>query len=132
MLAAEHVHDRIVARLKRRRSPLTCDKEASSANGCSYGPQVIHSLGKVDVLVIVWCIGVTMFGFRRTRPVRGGSRNDAATWPEFFLARSFPPTLIHFGLAPVKGFEFLDRNQLRHGPIGISMNLLNLVVLLLR
>jgi hypothetical protein len=72
-----------------------------------------------------------MFGFRRSRTVRGRSRNDAATWPEFFLARSFPPTLIHFGLTPVKRFEFLDRNQLRQGPISVGMNLLNLVVFLL-
>lgn len=72
-----------------------------------------------------------MIGCWGGRPVRGGSRNYAATWPEFFFAGSFRVTLIHFCLALVERFKFLDRNQLRQGPVGIGMNLLNFVVLLL-
>ena len=88
--------------------------------------------GTATVLLIVWRVGVTMFRRRRSRPVRGRSRNDAATWAELFLAGSFGAALIHFRLALVKRFEFRDRNQLRQGPIGVGVNLFNLVVLLLR
>src|SRR5579864_287501 len=94
--------------------------------------EVIHDWERADLLLTVRSIGVTMIGCGGRRPVRGGSRNDAATWPELFLAGRFRATRIHFCLALVIRFEFLDRNQLRQGPIRVGMNLLNLVVLLLR
>lgn len=72
-----------------------------------------------------------MIGCRGSRPILAGSRNCAATRPELFFAGRFRAALIHFRLALVERFEFLDRNQLRQGPVRVGMNLVNLVVLLL-
>ena len=77
----------------------------------SYRSAATHPVHETGVVYLLVGRGIAVTMLRRGRSAGGHRSGDrAATWTEFFLPRGFRTTLIHFCLALVKGFEFLDRN----------------------
>jgi len=83
-------------------------------------------------LAIGSCSSVMMLRRRRSVIGLGIGRNETAARTELFLPSRFGTSLIDFRLALVIRGQFLCGDQLREGVIGVSMNLLDFVVLLLR